>query len=277
MSPSEIGSAPKLRVAIAGLGAVGGVLAKRLDEGVVPGLRLTAVSSRDLEKAAQLVGAFQQHVQVVPVADLVSFADLVIECAPAVALSEVISPFLKLGKSALVLSVGGLLQRPELSALANKHGGHILIPSGAVLGIDAVLAAAEGTIRSVKLSTRKPPQGLAGAPHLIAQKISVEGLTAPVCVFRGNANQAVRGFPANVNVVAALALAGIGAERTQVEIWADPSLTRNIHSIEVDSDAATFSMSIENIPSENPKTSRIVVQSVLALLRKLNAPVRIGS
>ncbi len=106
---------------------------------------------------------------------------------------------------------------------------------------------------------------------------SVEGLTAPFCVFSGNALEAVRGFPANVNVVAALALAGIGAERTQVEIWADPSLTKNIHSIQVDSDAAKFSMEIENIPSENPKTSRIVVQSVLALLRKLNAPMRIGS
>ncbi len=108
---------------------------------------------------------------------------------------------------------------------------------------------------------------------------SVEGLTAPFCVFSGNALEALRGFPANVNVVAALALAlaGIGAERTQVEIWADPSLTKNIHSIQVDSDAAKFSMEIENIPSENPKTSRIVVQSVLALLRKLNAPMRIGS
>lgn len=96
-------------------------------------------------------------------------------------------------------------------------------------------------------------------------------------MFSGNALEAVRGFPANVNVVAALALAAIGAERTQVEIWADPSLTKNIHSIQVDSDAAKFSMEIENIPSENPKTSGIVVQSVLALLRKLNAPMRIGS
>jgi aspartate dehydrogenase len=277
VSRTQDSSSLATRVAIAGLGAVGSVLAKRLDEGAIPGLRLTAVTTRDLQKAAQLVGAFQHHVQVVALADLSAYADLVVECAPASVLSEVISPFLKLGKSALVLSVGSLLQRPELSALAEKHGGQILIPSGAVLGIDAVLAAAEGKIKSVQLSTRKPPQGLAGAPYLIVQKISVEALTAPLCVFRGNANEAVRGFPANVNVVAALALAGIGAERTQVEIWADPSLSRNIHSIRVVSDAATFSMEIENIPSENPKTSRIVVQSILAMLRKLNAPLRIGT
>ncbi len=264
-------------VAIAGLGAIGSVLAKKLDQGAIPGLQLAAVSARNFEKASSLVSGFEHAVKLVPLSELVAHADLVIECAPAAALSEVLTPFLALGRSAVVLSVGGLLQRPELIALAESTGAQIEVPSGALLGIDAVLAAAEGVIHSVKLISRKPPQGLAGAPHLLTHHISVEGLSAPLCVFRGNAMEAVRGFPANVNVVAALALAGIGAERTQVELWADPSITRNIHAIQVVSDAATFSVEIENIPSDNPKTSRIVVQSVLALLRKRSATLRIGS
>src|SRR5947209_8158054 len=127
------------------------------------------------------------------------------------------------------------------------------------------------------MTTRKPPGGLAGAPYLERNRISVEGLNAPKRVFSGSARAAAAGFPANVNVVAALSLAGIGPDRTVVEIWADPAITRNCHQIRVESDSALLSMSIENIPSENPKTGRITALSVIAALRKMNAPLRIGT
>ena len=117
----------------------------------------------------------------------------------------------------------------------------------------------------------------AGAPYLVANKISVDGLNTAKRVFAGNAREAAAGFPENVNVVAALSLAGIGPDRTAIEIWADPAVKRNCHDIEVDSDSARFSLSIENIPSENPKTGRITALSVLAALRKLNAPLRVGT
>jgi aspartate dehydrogenase len=105
--------------------------------------------------------------------------------------------------------------------------------------------------------TRKPPGGLAGAPYLIRNGISLDGLNAAKFVFSGTARDAAAAFPANVNVVAALSLAGIGPDRTTIEIWADPAVTRNCHQIEVDSDSARFTMSIENITSETPKTGRI--------------------
>jgi aspartate dehydrogenase len=127
------------------------------------------------------------------------------------------------------------------------------------------------------MSTRKPPNGLAGAPYLVANGISVEGLKDPKCVFVGTAREAAAGFPANVNVAAALSLAGIGPDLTTIEIWADPGVTRNCHLIEVDADSARFTLSIENIPSENPKTGRITALSVVAALRKLAAPLRVGT
>jgi aspartate dehydrogenase len=127
------------------------------------------------------------------------------------------------------------------------------------------------------MTTRKPPQGLAGAPYLVAHGISVEGLSAPKRVFSGTAREAAAGFPANVNVAAALSLAGIGPDRTVIEIWADPGVSRNCHSIEVDSDSARFTLAIENVPSENPRTGRITALSVLAALRKLHAPLRVGT
>jgi aspartate dehydrogenase len=105
----------------------------------------------------------------------------------------------------------------------------------------------------------------------------VEGLNAPKLVFSGSARDAAAGFPANVNVAAALALAGIGPDHTLAEIWADPALDRNCHTVEVDSDSARFTLSIENIPSDNPRTGRITALSVLAALRKLTSPLRVGT
>jgi len=177
----------------------------------------------------------------------------------------------------MVLSAGALLPRPELIDLAKERGGQIIVPTGALIGLDAVTAAAEGEIRSVRMITRKPPRGLAGAPYLERNGISVEGLNGAKLVFSGTAREAAAGFPANVNVAAALSLAGIGPDRTTIEIWADPAVTRNCHRIEVESDSAMFSMSIENIPSENPKTGRITALSALAALRKLHAPLRVGT
>jgi aspartate dehydrogenase len=125
--------------------------------------------------------------------------------------------------------------------------------------------------------TRKPPNGLAGAPYLVTNNISVAGLNTAKQVFAGTAREAAKGFPANVNVVAALALAGIGADRTMIEIWADPAIKRNCHTIEVEADSARLSFSIENVPSENPRTGRITALSVVAALRKLTAPLRVGT
>jgi aspartate dehydrogenase len=126
--------------------------------------------------------------------------------------------------------------------------------------------------------TRKPPRGLVGAPYLEENAIDIAGLSEPKRVFAGTAREAARGFPANVNVAAALALAGIGPERTTIEIWADPSITRNTHRIEVEAEAARFSMQIENVPTEeNPRTGRLTALSVVAALRKLAAPLAIGT
>ena len=152
-----------------------------------------------------------------------------------------------------------------------------MVPTGALLGLDAVSAAAEGQVESVRMTTRKPPAGLKGAPHLERNGISVDGLTEPKLVFSGSARDAAAGFPANVNVAAALSLAGIGPDRTRIDIWADPTVTRNCHTIAVEADSARFTLSIENIPSENPKTGRIVALSVLSTLRKLAAPLRVGT
>ena len=266
-----------LRIAIAGLGAIGKSIAITLSQGRVPGVVLTAVSAKNLERAQSFVNTLAHPVKVLPIAELEKEADLLIECAPAALLPEIAGPFLNAQKQVIVLSVGALLFHPELLERAKKEGAIIHVPTGALIGLDAMIAAAEGKIHSVRMMTRKPPAGLAGAPHLLANNICIDGLTEPKLVFSGNARDAAKGFPANLNTVVALALAGIGPEHTLLEIWADPNVVRNSHSITVESDAAQFTMTMENIPSENPKTSRIVAQSVIAMLRKMQSNFRIGT
>lgn len=267
----------EIKVAIAGLGAIGKAVALALHGGKLPGLTLGAVATRDSVKARGWLDGHGINAPVVSLTELPSHADLAVECAPGAILGEIATPMLQAGKKVMVLSAAALLSRPELVDVARRSGGQIIVPSGALLGLDAVTAAAEGQIQSVTMITRKPPNGLVGAPHLERNNISVDGLSAPKLVFKGTAREAALGFPANVNVAAALSLAGIGPDRTTIEIWADPGVTRNCHSIVVVSDAANFTVSIENVPSENPKTGRITAQSVLAALRKLNAPLRIGT
>jgi aspartate dehydrogenase len=148
---------------------------------------------------------------------------------------------------------------------------------GALIGLDAVSAAAVGKIHSVRMVTRKPIRGLAGAPYIVENNIDIERIAEPLKIFDGTAREAAKGFPANLNVAVALSLAGVGPDRTMLEIWADPALTRNVHRIEVESDSARFSMSIENIPSENPKTGLITALSVIAYLRKQRASLRVGT
>ena len=265
-----------IRVAIAGLGAIGRVLARRLADGM-PGLSLACAAARDRDKAKAWLDSQKISCPLIDPEQFPAHADLAIECAPAEALDRICRPMLEAGKRVMVLSAGALLPRPDLIELATARGGQIIVPTGALLGLDAVTAAAEGSIRSVRMTTRKPPNGLAGAPYLLANGISVEGLNGPKRVFVGTAREAAAGFPANVNVAAALSLAGIGPDLTTMEIWADPTITRNCHSIEVDADSARFTLSIENVPSENPKTGRITALSVLAALRKLGAPLRVGT
>jgi aspartate dehydrogenase len=264
------------RVAIAGLGPIGTRLAKALDDGI-DGLELAAVSAANIEKHRGWLGKLTKPPAALPIEALADAADIVVECAPSKLVRSIVAPVVSRGKIAVVLSVGALLENEDLIALAKEKGGQIVVPTGALIGLDAMTAAAVGTIHSVQMVTRKPLKGLEGAPYLVENKIDLGDIKVPVKIFDGTAREAAKGFPANLNVAVALSLAGIGADRTKVQIWADPTVTRNTHRIEVDSDSARFSMTIENIPSENPKTGLITALSVIACLRKLNAPLRVGT
>lgn len=267
---------PPLRVGIAGLGAVGLEVAKRLIAGI-PGLSLVAVAVRDVEKARRALPQVGDSIVVRKATELANDCDIVVECLPPALFREVATSAIDKGRIFMPLSVAQLLENGDLIEHAKLKGARILVPTGALIGLDAVRAAAEGTIHSVKMVTRKPPAGLEGAPYLREHGISVSDLKKALKVFDGSAREGARGFPTNVNVAAALSLAGIGPDRTQLEIWADPAITRNTHTITVDADTARFTMTIENIPSENPRTGKSVAPSTVAALRALVSELKIGT
>jgi aspartate dehydrogenase len=267
-----------MKLAIAGLGAIGLPVARHVDAGHVPGLTLVAVSVRDEAKARKAISGFRQPPQLIGLAALAEVADVIVECLPSKHFLEVAEPAIARGRIFMPLSVGALIDHMQLVELAGKSGARIIVPTGALLGLDAVRATAEGKIVSATIVTRKPPAGLAGAPLLVARGLSVDDLKAPLQVFAGSAREAITGFPANVNVSVALSLAGIGPDRTRVEIWADPGVTRNTHTVTVKSDSSDLTMTIENIPdTDNPRTGRITALSVLAALRRLTSPLVVGS
>jgi len=264
-------------VGIAGLGAIGRRVAEALDARI-DGLTLVAVSARDAAKAEKTVSAFSTPVAIVPPGELAAMADVIVECLPPDRFDDVAVPAVEAGRIFMPLSISALLERSALVDRATQTGARIIVPSGAILGLDAIKAMAEGTLTSVIHVTRKPPGSLAGAPYLEQNNISIEGLSEPLLIFKGSVLEGAKHFPKNVNVSVAVSLAGLGPEKTMLEVWADPSLERNTHKVVAESDIARISMEIEGMPApDNPRTGLITPYSVIATLRGLVSTLRVGT
>jgi aspartate dehydrogenase len=202
-------------------------------------------------------------------AALTEAVDLVIECANKGVVQTTVKAALKLGKKVMLLTVGALADdklRESLLALARSHGGKIYVPSGAVMGVDGVKAAAESDLKSVTLVTTKPPAGL--------QKDTDRW----TLLFSGPARDAVKQFPKNVNVAATLSLAGLGFDQTHVQVAIDPLATRNSHKVIIEGSFGRARIEVENLPSPtNPATSYLASLSAIALLRRITSPIEIGA
>jgi len=266
-----------MRVGIVGLGTVGRDLCQAIDRGEVD-VQLVAVNTRDHERARPFLEALQHQPPLRSLDELIVCSDLVIEAATQVALETIAPLTLGQGKDLMVLSVGGLLDHHNWMELAARTGSRLYVPSGAIVGLDGVKGAAIGHLTAVTMTTRKPPKALEGAPFIVEHHIDLDSFTVPTLLFEGNAREACRGFPANVNISAALSLAGIGPDRTHIRILVDPKGTRNVHDIEVVGEFGRFSIHLENEPSEtNPRTGKLTAFSTLALLKALANPLTIGT
>ena len=264
------------RIGIVGLGAIGRQVCRALDDGIA-GLTLAAGTARDVDRAEAFLRTLRSKPPFMTLDDLIDASDLVIEASTQAHLREIAPRTLGRGRDLIVLSCGGLLGRTDWIALAEANRCRILVPSAAIAGLDGVKGARVGDITGVTMETRKPPRGLAGAPWIVEQKIDLDAITTETLVFEGSATEACRAFPANVNVVAALSLAGVGPERTRIKIYAVPGLDVNQHRIAVQGEFGRLRIEVENVPSENPRTGKLSYLSTIALLRDLGASLRVGT
>ncbi len=269
-----------LKIGIVGCGAIGTEICKAIDTGLIKA-ELVAIYDRSTERCDELLKSLSGKPDISTLDELITRADLVVECASQAAVRESGLDVLKKGKDLMVLSVGALVDSDLLSSFlkaAEVHNCKIYIPSGAIAGIDGLKSASIASVNQVTLTTTKNPQGLKGAPFVLENNIDLDSFHEKTLIFEGSADAASAAFPANVNVAASLSLAGIGAKKTKVRVFADPQALRNIHEVVVEGAFGRFACTVENIPSpDNPKTSFLAALSAIATLKKITQPLQIGT
>lgn len=257
-----------LRVAIIGCGAVAvGVMELLRDMRQVQVDRVI-VSPAAMERAAALLPALAPHARIGM--DLGACRpDVLIECAGHGAIEQHVLPALADGIACMLVSVGALSE-PSLAArlesAALRGNTQVQLLSGAVGAIDALAAAREGGLDTVIYTGRKPPDAWRGTPA--EQAADLAALTLPTVIFEGSAREAARLYPKNANVAATLALAGLGLDRTQVRLLADPLADGNVHHVAASGAFGDFELTMRGKPlAANPKTSALTVYSVVRALR----------
>lgn len=194
--------------------------------------------------------------------------DLVVEAASQEAVGQYAEAFLGKGQSLMVMSVGALVDQGLFNRLrkaAEMSGARLILPPGAIAGLDGLRSAGVGRIDEVMLTTTKPPAGLG---------VDVNARTV---LFDGPAKEAVKKFPKNVNVAATLSLAGIGFDKTKVRVVADPAVKNNRHEVHVKGEFGEMRAQVDNVPSpQNPKTSYLAAMSAIAAIKRFKESVVIG-
>lgn len=269
----------KIKIGIVGCGAIGTELAKRIVTEFKDKANLSALYDIKIEKAFKLASILKKrNIVVLNLDDLIKRVNLVIEAASVASSYEIAEQAILAKRDIFIMSVGGLLNHPEIFSKALENNCRIFIPSGAVCGIDGIKALSLGKISKITLITRKPPSAFKGSPFILKNRINLDNIKEETILFEGKAKDAVVFFPQNINVAATLSIAGAVQENTFVRIITSPEYTKNIHEIEVEAEPANIYVRCENlVHPENPKTSFLAVLSAIATLKQILENVRIGT
>jgi aspartate dehydrogenase len=268
----------KKKLGMIGCGAIGTEIVHAIDRGDI-NVTLYACFDTDKNKFDALTAGLKNIKPLfVPEEELIKNCDIVVECAHKDAVKNIFQLAVKYERDIMFLSAGGVLENLDLIEQAKAKMINVYVPSGAVVGLDGLDAAKYQGLHKVTLITRKPPRALNGVKYLIDKGIDVNAIKAETVVFEGNALDAVKAFPQNINVAATLSMAGVGPELTHVRIVADPFITNNIHEILVEGEFGRFRAITENLPSpSNPKTSYLTSLSAIVMLKKIVEPIHIGT
>ncbi|MEF2551041.1 aspartate dehydrogenase [Aurantimonas sp. A2-1-M11] len=266
MSEQTPTDAPR-RIGIIGYGAAGRSCAARLS--AEPDCRILVVTRTPPDVAPSERIAFAADLDA-----LIAWQpDAIIEAASAEAFTQMVPRCLEHGIAVVPASVGAL-QSPDVAALIRetcaRSGARLVLPAGAVGGLDYIAAAALTGDIAVTYTSRKPPAAWAG--ELAALDLADQARTQPVTLFEGTAPDAAKLYPKNLNAGLTIALAA-GFDRTRVQVIADPAVARNTHEIAISGAAGDAFLRFENHPSpDNPKTSAITALSLVSTVLRLFEP-----
>lgn len=270
------------KIGLLGCGAIGTEIALAIDSGRIDA-ELTHVYDKDAGRARALASRLNRKPEIAENSHLLSSndVDLIVEAASQDAVREAALGILQNGKDVMIMSVGALLDESILEVLTDacrQFNSTIYLPSGAIAGLDG-LNAARSEIDSVEITTIKHPISLTGAKFFEGSSIKPEEISEPTTLFDGAASDAVKLFPANVNVAALVSLAGVGDGATRVRVVADPSATSNTHQISAKGRFGEMSFIIRNVPDPaNPRTSRLAVLSAIQRLQTIcSGCIRMGA
>jgi len=272
----------KLRIGIIGCGTIGGYVLDAVAAGKVNNAEVVIVCGRsDKSKGRDKVSACGIR-WVTDVSEMLDKnLDVIVEAASHEALRQNGVNILKSGIDLIPASLGALVDEDLLQALiaaAEQAGSVLHVPSGGIGALDAVQAIICENVEEITMTSRKPPAAWKGIPYVEGLNLDLDGMEAPTVLFEGPAKDCVKKFPQNINIAAALSLAGVGFEKTRIRILADPAVRCNTHEIVSRSDAGKFTVTFENVPDpENPKTSYMACYSMLAALKNLRASYRVGT
>jgi len=271
-----------MRVAIIGGGTIARLFVSHIRRGELGRARVVAIVGRnERSRGRQVAKDFRIPFLIGPRALLAKKPDVVVEAASHEAVREYGEPVLRKGVAFIALSCGALCDdalRRRLERAAEKGRTVLSVPSGGIGGLDALKAACIAGVDEVTIAVTKPPAAWKGIAYVEKLGVDLDSLESPHVLFDGTARAGVPHFPANVNIAAALAMAGIGFDRTRLKVVADPTLKFNTHFIEVAGKTGRFSIKLENVPSpENPKTAWLACYSALAALKGFKAPARYGT
>jgi len=271
-----------MRVALLGGGTIARLVLEHIRQGELDGVDVAAIVGRGPgSKAAALAQEFRiDFVSGLP-ALLAVRPEVVVEAASHDAVNIYCEALLAEGISVIVLSGGALCDdalRARLEAAAGDSGALLYVPSGGIGGLDALKAACAAGVDAVQITISKPPVAWKHIRYVEQLGVDLDALNAARTLYAGSAREGVPLFPANVNIAAVLALSGVGFDRTQLKVVADPALVHNTHMIEVHGTTGNFSIRMENVPApENPKTAWLACYSALAALKLVHSPVRYGT
>jgi len=271
-----------LRIGIIGGGVIAHLILEEVRQGSLRDLEVVGLLGRNSASRGKSLAETFGIPFVTRLEDLLGAKpDVVVEAASHEAVRDYAPRLLAAGISVVVLSGGALVDdslRGELERLAAEHRALLCVPSGGIGGLDALKAVCAAGAEEVEIAVTKPPAAWKGIPYVERSGVDLDRLKGPATLFDGTARDGVPHFPANVNIAAVLALAGIGFDRTRLKVIADPALQFNTHYINIRGRTGAISIKFESVPSpDNPKTAMLACYSALAALKVLASPVRYGT